>query len=84
MRYRVNTTWPVSGGSMLLAGGTIVGDTQPNWSFLGGVIPPPDCTPLDQATRDWLVSVYRQQHGHGVEIVPVPPTEIEQTNETAK
>jgi hypothetical protein len=27
-------------------------------AILGGVVPPPDVTPMDQPTRDWLVSVY--------------------------
>jgi hypothetical protein len=69
MRYRVNTKWPVQGGA------TIIDDAQPDqWSSaVRGVIPPPDVTPLDQATRDWLVNAYRHlpDHHHQFPLVEV-------------
>jgi hypothetical protein len=75
MRYRVNTKWPVQGGAMMIPGGTIIDDAQPDqWSSaVRGVIPPPDVTPLDQATRDWLVNAYRHlpDHHHQFPLVEV-------------
>jgi hypothetical protein len=71
MRYRTNQAWPV--GAMLLSPGTIIDDTQSD--FLRGVIPPPTVTPLDAATREWLVSIYRALPDHHHEIEPVPQKE---------
>jgi hypothetical protein len=55
---------------MVLPSGAIVDDSKSD--FLKGVIPPPDSTPLDAATRDWLVSIYRAlpDHFHTIEQVP--------------
>ena len=54
MRYRINSAWPAPLG--MVAAGTIIDDAlQPNFK---GVIPPPNVTPLDQETRDWLVRAY--------------------------
>ena len=62
MRYRVNQQWPINGGSVVIPGGVIIDDQQHGQysSYLRGrnVIPPPDVTPLDKATRDWLVKAY--------------------------
>jgi hypothetical protein len=57
MRYVVRSPWPVQGGSMLIPGNTII-DTAVS-SFLVGVVPPPDVTPLDQEARDMLVQAYQ-------------------------
>ena len=72
MRYRVNKQWPINGGAVVIPGGVIIDDQQHGQysSYLHGrnVIPPPDVTPLDKATRNWLVSVYR---GHTTSIAEV-------------
>jgi hypothetical protein len=52
----------------MIEGGTIIDTSQPHQSFLAGVVPPPDSTPLDDDTRRWLLFAYRE---HGVEIAPV-------------
>ena len=72
MRYRVNQQWPANGGSVVIPGGTIIDDWQDGqYSSLlrgRGVIPPPDVTPLNQETRDWLVKAYQ---GHTTSIPEV-------------
>jgi hypothetical protein len=68
MHYRVQHKWPVL--SIVIDGGTIIDTAQPHQNFLQGVIPPPDSTPLDQATRDWLVAAYSRDEGYP-EIAPV-------------
>jgi hypothetical protein len=71
MRYRTNQPWPALGGSMLIPPGTIIDDQQSD--FLRGVVPPPTVTPLDAATRDWLVKFYQALPDHRHEIEQVPP-----------
>jgi len=66
MRFRVHHAWPVHGGAVVIPGGTVIDDA----THLAGVIPPPDVTPLDQATRDWLVKAYPRHQGYP-EIKPV-------------
>jgi hypothetical protein len=50
----------------------VVDDSLPHgWgSLVRGIVPPPDVTPLDQATRDWLVKAY-QLPDHNHTIAPV-------------
>jgi hypothetical protein len=54
-------------------------------THLAGVVPPPDVTPLDEVTRDFLVRTYPDHV-----IAPVPAAtateeaEAEQTNKTAR
>ena len=70
MRYRVTAAWPVMGGAVVVPGGTIIDDSSNAHfsSLVRGVIPPPDVTPFNQATRDWLMNAYR---GHGIMIPAV-------------
>jgi hypothetical protein len=79
-RYRIQHQWPVAG--IVIEGGTVIDTSEPHQGFLSGAVPPPDSLPLDEDTRKWLVFAYRE---HGVEIAPVPPTEvqIEETNKSA-
>jgi hypothetical protein len=71
MRYRTNSQWPV--GSVVIPGGTVVDDDElSGWSsVVHGAVPPPDVTPLDQKTRDWLVAVYSAMPDHHHEIAAV-------------
>jgi hypothetical protein len=71
MRYRIGASWPVMGGAMMIGTNTIVDDSTPQWSFLAGVVPPPDVQPLDEQTRDWLVKAYSILDHHWT-ISPVP------------
>jgi hypothetical protein len=65
MKYKLSHAWPVHGGSSVIPGGVIIDDTLV--TFLTGVIPPSDSVPLDQATYNWLASVYGSTN--------VPPVE---------
>jgi hypothetical protein len=68
MRYRINQPWPVLGGSMLLPSGSIIDDSLSD--FMRGVVPPPDSTPLDAATREWLIKSYQlPDHNHSIAAV---------------
>ena len=78
-RYRIQRQWPVQG--VMVEGGTVVDDASPTYQFLRGVIPPPDCQPLDQETYDWLVAAYVRDYGYPA-IAPPPPTEAQ--NEQTK
>jgi hypothetical protein len=67
MKYRVDRAWPVQG--VVIEGGTVI-DTSID-SSLEGVIPPPNCQPLDEETRNWLVAAYPRDEGYP-EIAGVP------------
>jgi hypothetical protein len=69
MRYRVNSAWPVHGGSAIIPGMTEIDDSIN--TLLVGVVPPLDCTPLDEATREFLVRTYP---GHVIAPVPSATT----------
>jgi hypothetical protein len=57
MKYKINSSWPVSGGAMMIPAGSVI-DTATS-PFLVGVIPPPDVTPLDQEAQNMLVQAYQ-------------------------
>jgi hypothetical protein len=57
MRYKIHRQWPVAG--VVLEAGTVIDTSQQ----FDGIVPPHDCTPLDQTTRDWLISVYPPYEG---------------------
>jgi hypothetical protein len=64
MKYRLSHAWPV--GGVVIPGGVIIDDDeQSGWaSVVKGAIPPPDVTPLTEATRAWLVAVYSAMPDH--------------------
>jgi hypothetical protein len=63
MRYRVHSAWPVQGGARVIYANTEIDTSLPNWSFLVGVVPPPDVTPLDSECQNCLALEYSPQGG---------------------
>jgi hypothetical protein len=58
LRYRVEREWPTMGGARMIPARTVVDTSLWEWQFLEGAVPTWEVTPLDQATRDFLLQHY--------------------------
>jgi hypothetical protein len=64
LNYRTHSAFPIAGGSAVIPGETVINTgLAGGFPFMSGVTPPPDVTPLDQTTHDFLVQAYAYATG---------------------